>query len=137
MIQTEINNSASFESKTTAITSYFSTLNQGKFELTAALFSEQGQLNPPFDPPVIGQLAIANYLNQEATDMSFNPVSETSQVLANEQRDVEVRGRVSTSAFSLNVVWNFLLSPDGEIDLVKVNLLASIQELMHLRPEKA
>jgi hypothetical protein len=90
------------------------------------LGSRIGRIGSIFPPPVIGQLAIANYLEQEATDMSFNHVSETSQVLANEQRDVEVRGRVSTSAFSLNVVWNFLLSPDGEIDLVKVNLLASI-----------
>lgn len=135
MIQTKINDSLSFKSETAAIESYYSTLNQGKFELAAALFSEQGQLIPPFDTPVIGQQAIANYLKQEATDMSFNPVSETSQLLANGQTDVEVRGKVNTSTFSVNVVWNFLLSSEGEIDLVKVNLLASLQELMHLRPK--
>ncbi len=135
MIQTQINDSLSFKNETAAVESYYSTLNQEKFELTAALFSEHGQLIPPFDNPVIGQQAIANYLKQEATDMNFIPVSETSQLLANGQTDVEVRGKVNTSTFSVNVVWNFSLSAEGEIDLVKVNLLASLQELMHLRPK--
>ncbi|MEM6610944.1 MAG: ketosteroid isomerase family protein [Cyanobacteria bacterium P01_C01_bin.72] len=135
MIQSKIDDSLSFRNETAAIESYYSTLNRGKFELTAALFSEQGQLIPPFDTPVVGSQAIANYLKQEATDMSFNPVSETSQLLANGQTDVEVRGKVRTSTFSVNVVWSFLISAEGEIDLVQVNLLASLQELMHLRPK--
>ena len=135
MIRTKTDDSFSFTNQTAAIESYYATLNQEKFELTASLFSKQGQLIPPFDAPVIGKQAIANYLKQEAADMSLNPVSETSQLLANGQTNVEVRGKVSTSTFSVNVVWNFLLSAEGEIDLVKVNLLASLQELMHLRPK--
>ena len=134
MIQTKINNSETYQSATRAIESYFATLNQEQFDLTAKLFSERGQLNPPFDTPIIGQAAIANYLKQEATDMSLQPVSETSQVLDNGQTDVEVRGKVSTSTFSVGVVWNFLISENGEIELVKVNLLASLKELLHLRP---
>ncbi len=135
MVQTKIDNSSSLQCEELAIQSYFSTLNQGQFELTAALFSDQGQLVPPFESPVIGQQAINKYLQQEATDMKFQPRSATSQVLANGQTDVEVRGQVSTSLFTVNVVWNFLISSQGKIDLVKVNLIASMQELLRIKPQ--
>ena len=134
MIQTKTKDLELYQSEVKSITTYFVTLNQEQFDLSAQLFSEQGQLIPPFDTPLIGQAAIANYLKQEATDMSLQPVTETSQVLDNGQTDVEVRGKVSTSTFSVGVVWNFLISEDGEIDLVKVNLLASLKELLHLKP---
>lgn len=135
MIQTKTKDLELYQSEVKSITSYFVTLNQEQFDLTAQLFSEQGQLIPPFDTPLVGQAAIANYLKQEATDMSLQPVSEASQVLDNGQTDVEVKGKVSTSTFSVDVVWNFLISESGEIDLVKVNLLASLKELLHLRPQ--
>ncbi len=135
MIQTKTKDLELYQSEVKSITSYFVTLNQEQFDLTAQLFSEQGQLIPPFDTPLVGQAAISNYLKQEATDMSLQPVSEASQVLDNGQTDVEVKGKVSTSTFSVGVVWNFLISESGEIDLVKVNLLASLKELLHLRPQ--
>ena len=135
MVQTKIKDSTIFQCEEFAIQSYFSTLNQGQFELTAALFSDQGQLVPPFDNAVIGQQAIAEYLQQEAVDMKFQPRSATSQVLPNGQTDVEVRGQVSTSLFKVNVVWNFWLSDQGKIDLVKVNLIASMQELLRINPQ--
>ena len=135
MVQTKIKASTSFKCEEFAVQSYFSTLNQGQFELTAALFSDQGQLVPPFDSPVIGPQAIADYLKQEAVDMRFQPRSATSQVLPNGKTDVEVRGQVSTSLFKVNVVWNFWLSDQGKIDLVKVNLIASMQELLRINPQ--
>ncbi len=135
MVQTKIKDSTSFNCEDLAIRSYFSTINQGQFELTAALFSDQGQLVPPFDSPVTGPQAIANYLKQEAVDMRFQPRSATSQVLPNGKTDVEVRGQVSTSLFKVNVVWNFLLSSQGKIALVKVNLIASMQELLRINPQ--
>ncbi len=135
MVQTKIKDLTSFKCEEFAVQSYFSTLNQGQFELTAALFSNQGQLVPPFDSPVIGPQAIANYLKQEAVDIKFQPRSATSQVLPNGKTDVEVRGQVSTSLFKVNVVWNFLLSDQGKITLVKVNLIASMQELWRINPQ--
>ena len=135
MVQAKIKASTSFNCEEFAIQSYFSTLNQGQFELTAALFSDQGQLVPPFDSPVTGPQAIADYLKQEAVDMKFQPRSATSQVLPNGQTDVEVRGQVSTSLFKVNVVWNFWLSDQGKIALVKVNLIASMQELLRINPQ--
>ena len=135
MVQTKIKDSTSFNCEELAIQSYFSTLNQGQFELTAALFSNQGQLVPPFDSPVIGPLAIADYLKQEAVNMKFQPRSATSQVLPNGKTDVQVRGQVRTNVFKVSVVWNFLLSDQGKIALVKVNLIASMQELWRINPQ--
>ena len=134
MIQTKTNDLESYQSRTSAVEAYFKTLNQGQFDLAAALFSEKGQLIPPFDSPVVGRQAIADYLKQEATDMQFYPASETTQVLADGRLEVKVKGKVSTSAFSVKVVWNFIIA-DAEIDLVMVNLLASLQELINIRPE--
>lgn len=134
MIQTKTNDLESYQSRTSAVETYFRTLNQGQLDLTAALFSEKGQLIPPFDSPVVGRQAIADYLKQEATDMNFYPTSETTQVLVDGRLEVKVKGKVSTSAFSVKVVWNFIIA-DAEIDLVMVNLLASLQELINIRPE--
>ncbi len=134
MIQTKTNDLESYQSRTSAVETYFRTLNQGQLDLTAALFSEKGQLIPPFDSPVVGRQAIADYLKQEATDMNFYPTSETTQVLVDGRLEVKVKGKVSTSAFSVKVVWNFIVA-DAEIDLVMVNLLASLQELINIRPE--
>ena len=134
MIQTKTNDLESYQSLTSAVETYFRTLNQGQLDLAAALFSEKGQLIPPFDSPVVGRQAIADYLKQEATDMQFYPASETTQVLADGRLEVKVKGKVSTSAFSVKVVWNFIIA-DAEIDLVMVNLLASLQELINIRPE--
>lgn len=135
MVQAKIKDSALFSCEEYGVKLYFSTLNQGQFDSTAALFSSQGQLAPPFDSPVIGQKAIAQYLKQEATDMKFQPRSATSNALPNGKTDVEVHGQVSTNLFKVNVVWNFLLSPQGQIDLVKVNLIASMQELLRINTQ--
>ena len=134
MIQTKTNDLESYQSRTSAVETYFRTLNQGQLDLAAALFSEKGQLIPPFDSPVVGRQAIADYLKQEATDMNFYPTSETTQVLVDGRLEVKVKGKVSTSAFSVKVVWNFIIT-DVKIDLVMVNLLASLQELINIRPE--
>ncbi len=67
--------------------------------------------------------------------MRFQPRSATSQVLPLGKTDVEVRGQVSTNVFKVSVVWNFLLSSQGRIDLVKVNLMASMQELLRINPQ--
>ncbi len=132
MVQAKFQDSTSFRCEEYGIKSYFSTLNEGQFNSTAALFSSQGQLVPPFDSPVVGQNAIAAYLRQEAVGMLFQPHSTTSHALPNGKTNVEVCGQVSTNLFKVNVVWNFLLSPQGKIDLVKINLIASMQELLRI-----
>lgn len=112
---------------------YFQTLNVGDFSATAALFAATGELNPPFESPVIGQDAIATYLQQEATGMQFLPREGTAQKTEDGYTQIQVKGKVKTPLFSVNVGWIFLLNAQQEIAAATIKLLASPQELLSLR----
>lgn len=116
------------------VATYFHTFNQGNFASTAALFSQTGELHPPFEEPVVGRDAILAYLNQEADGMTAYPKEMTVETLPNEPRQITVKGQVQALIFKVNVTWTFILNADNRIDLVKVTLLASLQELVHLLP---
>jgi hypothetical protein len=112
---------------------YFETLNQGDFQATSELFASEGALQPPFEGNVIGPAAIAAYLEQEARGFILEPRQGISTVLDNGCTEFLIGGKVHTPWFSVNVSWLFILSPTQTILLTKVKLLASLQELMHLR----
>lgn len=112
---------------------YFQTLNAGEFEATAALFASDGALQPPFEPLVIGPEAIAAYLEQEAKGFILEPRRSVTKQLADGCTECEVVGKVQTPWFSVNVCWLFIISPTNKIFVAKVKLLASLQELLHLR----
>ena len=114
---------------------YFETLNAGDFETTANLFAEDGVLHAPFEEPIIGSSSIATYLKTEARGMQLEPQQGVSQILEDGNVEVQVSGRVQTSAFGINVAWLFLLNSDQKILSVTVKLLASPQELLNLRPQ--
>ncbi|MEG4573670.1 nuclear transport factor 2 family protein [Microcoleus sp. N3A4] len=118
------------------IVRYFETLNAGDFEATANLFAGEGVLHAPFEKPIIGKSSIATYLKTEARGMQLEPQQGVSKILEDGQVEVQVSGRVQTSAFGVNVAWLFLLNSDQEILSVTVKLLASPQELLNLRPHK-
>lgn len=113
---------------------YFETLNEGDFEATSALFASDGVLQPPFEPEVRGPAAIAAYLQKEAVGIILYPRQALAETLEDGCIDYAVMGRVQTSLFSVNVAWKFILSPQKELLLAKVKLLASLQELAKLRP---
>ncbi|MBE9093914.1 nuclear transport factor 2 family protein [Tychonema sp. LEGE 07203] len=115
---------------------YFETLNAGDFAATANLFAEEGVLHAPFEEPIVGKSSIATYLKTEARGMQLAPQQGISQVLEDDRVEVQVSGRVQTSAFGVNVGWLFLLNSRQEILSVTVRLLASPQELLNLRPHK-
>ncbi|MEG4964524.1 MULTISPECIES: nuclear transport factor 2 family protein [unclassified Microcoleus] len=115
---------------------YFETLNAGDFEATANLFADDGVLHAPFEEPIMGSISIATYLKTEARGMQLKPQQGVSQTLEDGKVEVQVSGRVQTSAFGINVAWLFLLNSDQEILSVTVKLLASPQELLNLRPHK-
>ena len=115
---------------------YFETLNAGDFEATANLFAEDGVLHAPFEEPIIGSSSIATYLKTEARGMQLEPQQGVSQILEDGNVEVQVSGRVQTSAFGINVAWLFLLNPDQKLLSVTVKLLASPQELLNLRSQK-
>lgn len=114
---------------------YFETLNAGDFEATANLFAEDGVLHAPFEEPIIGRSSIATYLKTEARGMQLEPQQGVSQILEDGNVEVQVSGRVQTSAFGINVAWLFLLNSDQKILSVTVKLLASPQELLNLRSQ--
>lgn len=115
---------------------YFETLNAGDFEATANLFADDGVLHAPFEEPIIGSISIATYLKTEARGMQLEPQQGVSQILEDGNVEVQVSGRVQTSAFGINVAWLFLLNSDQKILSVTVKLLASPQELLNLRSHK-
>ncbi|MCY7384595.1 MAG: nuclear transport factor 2 family protein [Microcoleus sp. CAN_BIN18] len=118
-----------------AVLRYFETLNAGDFAATANLFAEDGVLHAPFEEPIIGKSSIGTYLKTEARGMQLEPQQGISQVLEDGLVEVQVSGRVQTSAFGINVAWLFLLNSHEEILSVTVKLLASPQELLNLRPD--
>ncbi len=119
-----------------AVLRYFETLNAGDFAATANLFAEDGVLHAPFEEPIIGKSSIGTYLKTEARGMQLEPEQGISQILEDGKVEVQVSGRVQTSAFGINVAWLFLLNSHQEILSVTVKLLASPQELLNLRPHK-
>lgn len=114
------------------ILQYFETLNAGDFEATSQLFATEGMLQPPFEAIVTGSEAIAAYLKQEAKGFVLLP-QKGRKVLESSNAEFLVLGRVQTPWFTVNVSWTFVLNLNNQIVLTKVNLLASLQELMHMR----
>ncbi|MFB2839635.1 ketosteroid isomerase family protein [Floridanema evergladense] len=115
------------------ILSYFQTINAGDFSATAALFAVEGELNPPFESPVVGRDAIAAYLQQEATEIKLLPREGTAEKTEDGYTQIQVKGKVKTPLFSVNVGWIFLLNNRQEIAAATIKLLASPQELLNLR----
>ena len=112
---------------------YFETMNASDYEATAALFADSGVMQPPFESPIEGREAIANYLNAEARGMQLAPQKGISETLEDNQIQIQVTGKVQTPVFGVNVSWIFILSPAQEILFTKIKLLASPQELLNLR----
>jgi Nuclear transport factor 2 (NTF2) domain len=118
-----------------SIASYFDTMNVGDFEATAALFAEEGKLCPPFEKAIVGREAIAQYLKTEAKGMKLQ-VDRSISTRSNENVvEVISNGKVFTSLFSVNVAWQFSLNNVDKIMAVKIDLLASAQELLNLKQE--
>lgn len=81
----------------------------------------------------MGPNAIHAYLKREAAGMEAIPQETSTQVLAEGQQQVTVRGRVKAMVFVVNAAWVFDLDEQGNIRQVEVKLLASLQELFTIR----
>lgn len=112
---------------------YFNSLNAENFQQTAQLFSEQGQLHPPLEEPVVGRSAIAQYLKDHAFGMSFFPQEGSYQSFDNGEVEVYVQGYVKTGWFKVNVAWLFIINANQQLRLVGIKLLASWEELAQLQ----
>jgi hypothetical protein len=118
----------------TTILKYFITLNAGEFKQTAALFAEDGVMNPPFESAIIGPNAIATYLNKEAQDIKADPQQGISENLPDHHTQIQVTGKAETSWCGVNVLWLFILNQNKQIVEATIKLLASPQDLLSLRP---
>jgi Nuclear transport factor 2 (NTF2) domain len=121
-----------------SIYEYFKNLNDGEFQAAAELFAEQGILSPPFEKPIQGRKAIAQYLQKEALGMKLYP--ERGRIFTSLDREstlitqvhYQIQGRVSTAWFTVNVSWWIKLNDAKEIMLVEVKLLAALHDLLSL-----
>jgi hypothetical protein len=115
------------------VSRYFDLLNAGDFQAVAALFADDGVLNPPFDSPVVGREAIVQYLETEAKGLQVFPTQYRRERLEDGLEEYHVGGKVQTSLFGVNVGWKFVLNSAADILSVKVKLLASLEELLKLK----
>jgi len=122
-----------------AVLSYFGAMNADDFEAAIALFTTNGALQPPFQKPIVGPEAIARYMRAEAQGLNIMPQQGICEVLADGSKQLKVTGVVQTPWFGVNVgmniSWRFLINPQGEIFFVAIDMLASPQELLNLRPQ--
>ncbi|MBW4555358.1 MAG: ketosteroid isomerase family protein [Trichormus sp. ATA11-4-KO1] len=117
------------------ILGYFETLNAGEFQATAALFTDDGVMYPPFESGIVGTDAIATYLQQEAGNIQAHPRQGIIETLENGQIQVQVTGKAQTSWCGVNVLWLFILNQQQQIISAKIKLIASPQDLLSLRRE--
>lgn len=117
---------------------YFEAMNADNFESALALFTPDGALQPPFQKPIVGTEAIATYMRAEAQGLNIIPKQGISESLPDGSKQLKVTGVVQTPWFGVNVgmniSWRFLLNPQGKIFFVAIDMLASPQELLSLRP---
>jgi len=112
------------------IKQYFYSLNHQQFEATAALFSTEGRLYPPFEASLQGREKILTYLKRKAGNMETNLSKWDLTPLEGGGWRVDVVGTVKTAHFKVNVGWQFVLTATGEIAEVHIKLLASLKELI-------
>ena len=120
------------------VLSYFEALNKDDFQAALALFTDDGALQPPFQKPLLGQEAIGKYMRAEAQGLNILPKQGISESLPDGSKQIKVTGIVQTPWFGVNVgmniSWRFLLNPQSKIFFVAIDMLASPQELLSLRP---
>lgn len=112
---------------------YFLRLNSNDYTAAAELFSGKGSLHPPFGKAVCGRAAIAQYLKSEARGMTACPESIIVSAEDSSNLFYQIKGKVKTGFFTVNVSWTIALNPKKEILGVKVTLLHELQDLLALK----
>jgi len=118
------------------VLSYIDNMNANDFEAAANLFSPEGALQPPFQKPIIGREAILAYMREECQGLKLMPEHGVVESQEEGYTPIKVTGKVQTpwfgSSVGMNIVWRFLLDPEGKIFFVAIDLLASPKELLKL-----
>ncbi len=121
-----------------AVLGYIEAMNADNFDAAIALFTPEGALQPPFQKPIVGHEAIAKYMREEAQGLNMMPQQGICEVKPDGSKQLKITGIVQTPWFGVNVgmniAWRFLINPQGKIFFVAIDMLASPQELLNLRP---
>jgi hypothetical protein len=113
------------------LATYFDAVNAQRTSSAASLFYEEGVLVAPLGVQVRGRAAITIYLADKCEGMTLYP----EQVNFVDASTIVVAGRVRCPAFTVQVEWKFHMVRT-EIAVLQVRLLASLQQLAHLRHSK-
>jgi Orange carotenoid protein, N-terminal/Nuclear transport factor 2 (NTF2) domain len=118
------------------VLSYMETMNAFDFEAAVSLFADDGALQPPFKRPIVGKEAILAYVREECQGLKLMPEQGISEAVEGGFTQIKVTGKVQTPWFGasvgMNLAWRFLLTPQGKIFFVAIDLLASPKELLNL-----
>jgi hypothetical protein len=118
------------------VLSYIDNMNANDFEAAVNLFAPSGALQPPFQKPIIGRESILAYMREECQGLKLIPEQGMVETVEEEYTPIKVTGKVQTpwfgSSVGMNIVWRFLLNPEGKIFFVAIDLLASPKELLKL-----
>ena len=121
-----------------AVLNYVEAMNADNFKAAVELFTVDGALQPPFQKPIVGREAIAKYMQEEAQGLNMMPQQGICETRPDGSKQIKVTGVVQTPWFGVNVgmniAWRFLINPQGKIFFVAIDMLASPQELLNLRP---
>ena len=117
------------------ILSYMNYLNANDFDALIELFLEDGALQPPFQRPIVGKEAVLRFFREDCQNLKLIPSKGVSEPAADGYSQIKVTGKVQTPWFGggvgMDIAWRFLLSPEGKIFFVAIDLLASPKELLN------
>ena len=118
------------------VLSYMNNLNANDFNALIELFEEDGALQPPFQRPIIGKENVLRFFNEECQNLKLIPERGVAEPTDDGFNQIKVTGKVQTPWFGgnvgMNIAWRFLVSPNGKIFFVAIDLLASPKELLNL-----
>ena len=118
------------------VNAYMDLLNANDFDQLIQLFLADGALQPPFQKPIVGRDGILSFFREECQNLRLLPERGFAEPTEGNFTQIKVTGKVQTPWFGasvgMNVAWRFLLSPEGKIYFVAIDLLATPAELLKL-----
>jgi hypothetical protein len=117
------------------VLSYMDNLNANDFDALIELFAPDGALQPPFQRPIVGKDAVLRFFREDCQNLKLIPERGISEAADDGYVQIKVTGKVQTPWFGagvgMNMAWRFLISSEGKIFFVAIDLLASPKELLN------
>ncbi|MBR8830778.1 MAG: hypothetical protein Cpurp_06205 [Chlorogloea purpurea SAG 13.99] len=114
------------------IMAYFQTLNSGRYQQTADLFSTDGALYSPFENPAKGNRQIVNCLHNFAKGYEFVPERISIECANFSKSKYKIIGEMRNKNSKVGMGWFFLLDKLGKIISVNMIVLAGFEELLQI-----